>query len=151
MESLWGKRFLALFIDAVVVSLILWILSALIYPLIAITGTYGVLNYWFILAAILIIGYFTYLEGNYNTTIGKNIVKIKVIADNGEMNYETAFKRNLSKILWLPLIVDIIVGYASGDSKSRYLDKFAGTNVVSVKFEQKKATAESDTPKSTSK
>ncbi len=130
MESLWGKRFLALFIDVIVVMLIVWILSALIYPLIASTDIYGILNYWLILSALIIIGYFTYLEGKFGLTLGKYIIKIKVVADEGNMNYGKAFKRNLSKILWFPLIIDVLAGYVSGNSKIRYLDKFAGTNVV---------------------
>lgn len=130
MESLWGKRFLALFIDVIVVMLIVWILSALIYPLIASTDIYGILNYWLILSALIIIGYFTYLEGKFGLTLGKYIIKIKVVADEGNMGYGKAFKRNLSKILWFPLIIDVLAGYVSGNSKIRYLDKFAGTNIV---------------------
>lgn len=130
MESLWGKRFLALLIDFIVVMLIVWILSALIYPLIASAGMYGILNYWFILSALIIIVYFTYLEGKFSLTLGKYMIKIKVVADEGNMDYEKAFKRNLSKILWFPLIIDVLAGYISGNSKIRYLDKFAGTNVV---------------------
>lgn len=151
MESLWGKRFLALLIDAVVLTLLMWILSALIYPLIAIAVIYGILNYWFILAALVIIGYFTYLEGNYSTTIGKNIIKIKVIADSGKMDYQTAFKRNISKILWFPLIIDVLARYVTDNSKVRYLDKFAGTDVVLVKSEQKSVNKKTDTPESISK
>jgi uncharacterized RDD family membrane protein YckC len=130
MESLWGKRFLALLIDVVVVMLIVWILSALIYPLIASAGMYGILNYWLILSALIIIGYFTYLEGKFGLTLGKYIIKLKVVADEGNMDYGKAFKRNLSKILWFPLIIDVLAGYMGDGSKIRYLDKFAGTNVV---------------------
>jgi uncharacterized RDD family membrane protein YckC len=110
--------------------LTVWILSALIYPLIASAGVYSILNYWLILSALTIIGYFTYLEGKFGLTLGKYIIKIKVVADDGNMDYGKAFKRNLSKILWFPLIIDVLVGYISGNSKIRYLDKFAGTNVV---------------------
>lgn len=138
MENLWGKRFLALLIDVIVVTLVIWILSAIIYPLIAVAGIYGILNYWFILAALIIIGYFTYLEGKFGLTLGKNIIKIKVIADNGNMNYEKAFKRNLSKILWFPLIIDVIAGYMTEGSKIRYLDKYAATNVIVALIDNKK-------------
>jgi uncharacterized RDD family membrane protein YckC len=149
MEKLWGKRFFALLIDAVAVTLVIWILSALIYPLIAIAGIYGILNYWLILAALMIIGYFTYLEGKFGTTLGKKIVKIKVVADNGNMDYKRAFKRNLSKILWFPLIIDVIAGYKTGDFKIRYLDKYAGTNVIEALTEDKKESESSAEPEST--
>jgi uncharacterized RDD family membrane protein YckC len=130
MEKLWGRRILALVADFIVVTLVIWILSALVYPLIAIVGLYGVFNLWLVFAAIIILLYFTYLEGNYGTTLGKNIMKIKVIADEGDLTYKKALIRSLSKILWFPLIIDVLVGYVAGDSKIRYLDKIAGTNVI---------------------
>ena len=132
MEKLWGRRFSALIIDIIVVTLVIWILSALIYPLIAIMGIYMVLNLWLVFAAFIILVYFTYLEANYGTTFGKNIMKIKVIADEGEVTYKKALIRSLSKILWVPLIIDVLAGFGAGGSKIRYLDKIAGTNVISI-------------------
>ncbi len=129
MQNLWGKRFAALIIDFLIIMIVIWIFSAIIYPLIAQITIYEILNYWLIVAALFIITYFTYFEGKYSTTPGKNAMKIKVIADKGEMDYKKAFIRNLSKILWFPLIVDIIAGYAAGNSKLRYLDIIAGTDV----------------------
>lgn len=148
MDSLFGKRLLALIIDAVAVSLVLWILSALIYPLIAIAGLYFILNFWLILAAVAILGYFTYLEGNYGQTLGKNIMKIRVVADKGELTRDKAIIRNLSKMLWFPLIVDVLAGYLNNDSKIRYLDKVAGTDVVSLSTYDKKRIKSSNKPES---
>jgi len=148
MQNLWGKRFTALIIDAFVISLIIWILSALIYPLIGLVGGFGILNYWPILAVLIITGYFTYLEGNYNTTFGKTLMKIRVVSDKDKLNYQKAFIRNLSKILWIPLIIDFIAGYAAGGSKIRYLDKIAGTDVISLAVEDKKAAENSKEPES---
>lgn len=132
MENLWRKRFFALIIDVFVITLVTWIIGALLYPLIALAGGFGIFNYWVILTILLIIGYFTYLECNYRTTLGKTIMKIKVVADEGKLDYQRALIRNLSKILWIPLILDVVVGYLYGDSKIRYLDKIAGTDVVSL-------------------
>ncbi len=129
MQNLWGKRFAALLIDFLIIMIIIWVFSAIVYPLIANVNIYEILNYWLIVTALFIIGYFTYFEGKYSTTPGKNVMKIEVIADDGEMDYQKALIRNLSKILWVPLIVDIIIGYAAGNSKLRYLDKVAGTDV----------------------
>ena len=90
MQSLWRERFFALVIDIFVISLVTWIIGALIYPLIALAGGFGIFNYWLILAVLLIIGYFTYLEGKYSTTFGKTIMKLKVTSDEGEMDYQKA-------------------------------------------------------------
>ena len=129
MQNLWGKRFAALVIDFLIIILVTWVLSALVYPLIAVANIFGILNYWLIVTALIVIVYFTYFEGRLGTTPGKNMMKIEVVVDNGKMNYKKAFIRNLSKILVILLIVDIIVDYAVGNSKLRYLDEIAGTDV----------------------
>jgi uncharacterized RDD family membrane protein YckC len=129
MQNLWGKRFAALVIDFLIIILVTWVLSALVYPLIAAANIFGILNYWLIVTALIVIVYFTYFEGRLGTTPGKNMMKIEVVVDNGKMNYKKAFIRNLSKILVILLIVDIIVDYAVGNSKLRYLDEIAGTDV----------------------
>ena len=149
MQNLWGKRFTALVIDFFVITLIIWVLSAIVYPLIAVANMFGILNYWLILTALIIIGYFTCLEGSYGKTLGKNAMKIKVIADKGKMNYGKAFIRNLSKILWIPLIIDVLAGVMAGNSKIRFLDKVAGTNVVSLETVDKKKTESSSELEST--
>ena len=129
MQNLWGKRFAALIIDFLIVILITWVFSAIVYPLIAAANIFGILNYWLILTAVIVMAYFTYFEGKLGTTPGKNVMKIEVVVDDGEMNYQKAFIRNLSKILGIPLILDVIVDYVAGNSKLRYLDEVAGTDV----------------------
>ncbi len=150
MEKLWGKRFTALLIDIIAVTLVTWIISALIYPLIAMAGIFSILNYWLILTIILIMGYFTYLEGKYSTTLGKQVIKLKVITDEGKMDYKKACLRNISKILWIPLILDVIVASAAKISKIRYLDKIASTNVVSNEIIDKGERKSSDKSEITS-
>ena len=129
MQDLWGKRFAALIIDFLIIILITWVFSAIVYPLIAAANIFGILNYWLIMTAVIVMAYFTYFEGKLGTTPGKNVMKIEVVVDDGEMNYQKAFIRNLSKILGIPLILDIIVDYVAGNSKLRYLDEVAGTDV----------------------
>lgn len=130
MQGLWGRRFVALIIDIVIITLFSYIIVALIYPVIALTNTFQVLGVWLPVVAVIIIVYFTYLEGKYGGTLGKNLMKLKVKAQKGDMDYRKAFIRNLSKILWVPLIVDLLVGFAFGSPRKRYLDRLAKTEVV---------------------
>jgi uncharacterized RDD family membrane protein YckC len=125
---------MALVIDAVIITLFSWILVALIYPVVALTNSFQVLGFWLLLLAFIIIVYFTYFEGKYDVTPGKNLMKLKVKSLNGDMSYRKAFIRNLSKILWLPLIVDLLVGFIFESPRKRYLDRLAKTEVV--KFEE---------------
>lgn len=130
MESLTKKRFWAFIIDFIVITALMWILSVVIYPLIIVTGYFTIFNYWIILLALLIICYFTYLEGHYKKTIGKSLVGIEVNAIDGNLTYKKTFIRNISKILWVPVLIDLLLGKLIKGSSLRILDKYAHTEVV---------------------
>ncbi len=130
MENFWGRRFAALLVDIIIITLFMWIVSSIIFMLLAGVGIFSFLNYWIFIGAILIIVYFTYMEGKTSSTFGKRLFKLRVEAVKGSMDYKKAFIRNLSKILWLPLILDVILGFLIGDSNDRFLDKVSETYVV---------------------
>jgi uncharacterized RDD family membrane protein YckC len=130
MENFWGQRFAALLVDIIIITLFMWIISSIIFILLAGVGIFSFLNYWIFIGAILIIVYFTYMEGKTSSTFGKRLFKLRVEAVKGSMSYKKAFIRNLSKILWLPLILDVILGFLMGDSNDRFLDKVSETYVV---------------------
>jgi uncharacterized RDD family membrane protein YckC len=142
MEYFWGRRFVALIFDGIILTLMMWILSSLIYPLIVATSTFTVLNYWLLMAALIIITYFTYMEGKNGTTLGKSLMGLRVETSTGEMNYRIAFVRNLSKILWVPLILDLILGFLFGDSNDRYLNQASNTWVEAGEVETSLENAE---------
>lgn len=133
MEEFWGGRLAALIVDAIFITLLMWVLTATIYPLIAWTNLYSVFNYWLILWGLLTVLYFMVMEGKWSTTLGKGLFKLKVQYREGEMDYKKALLRNISKFLWIPLVVDLAVGSSrSKDGKERYLDRLAGTRVIKV-------------------
>ncbi len=127
---LWGKRFEALIVDIIFIILVMWIIVAIIYPIITSSENFFVLNYWILVGIVVIMVYFTIMEGKTCQTLGKKLLKIRVEAIEGEMNYTKAFIRSISKILWFPLIVDVILGFLFGDSNDRFLDKVSKTQVV---------------------
>jgi uncharacterized RDD family membrane protein YckC len=130
MENFFGQRFAALLVDIIIITLFMWIISSILFMLLAGVGIFNFLNYWIFIGAILIIVYFTYMEGKTSSTLGKRLFNLKVETVKGSMDYKKAFIRNLSKILWLPLILDVILGFLLGDSNDRFLDKVSGTYVV---------------------
>lgn len=130
MDVILKKRFLAFIVDFVLITALMWILGVVFYPLLMLTGLLSIFNYWLIVLALLIIVYFTYLEGSRGQTLGKNIMGIEVISLKGNLNYKQTFIRNLSKILWFPLILDLLVGYFTKNAPLRFLDKIAKTEVV---------------------
>ncbi len=64
--------------------------------------------------------------------MGKRIMGLRVITLGGETpSLEKAFIRNISKIYWILLLLDVIGGLAtSGDPRQKYSDRFAGTLII---------------------
>ena len=137
MENFWGRRIGALIIDIIILTLFMYILSAIAFIITAGVGIFSLLTYWIFIGAVIIIAYFTFLEGKTSTTLGKRMLNLKVVADNGEMDYKKAFIRNLSKILYLPLILDVILGFIFGKSNDRFLDMVSKTHVMPANHEPK--------------
>jgi len=129
MASIFIKRTLAFIIDALIITAVMWIFSALLYPLIIVSGTFFIFNAWLILLAVIILLYFSYMEKNYGYTLGKIVMNLRVISLEGELTYRNAIIRNLSKILWFPIIFDLIAGSLTISNHIRYLDKIAHTEV----------------------
>ncbi|MEM4525829.1 MAG: RDD family protein [Methanothermobacter sp.] len=126
MEEIIKRRLFAFIIDFLVVNLMIWALTLLFYPFIVFTDSFFLYNYWPILLVILTISYFSYFE-YHGGTIGKLNQRLKVVSKEGELKYKQVIIRNLPKICWFPLILDVILGY---NKELRLFDKIAGTKVI---------------------
>jgi uncharacterized RDD family membrane protein YckC len=140
----WIRRTVAYIIDWIVVSVATAILSLIAYVIMGLStaafgtnfflpfGTqgFGILG----ISALLFLLYFTVMEGTYQKTFGKSLVGLRVATlDNKPMNLEKAFIRNISKIYWLLLLLDLIGGFfMKVQPGQRYLDSIANTIVVSA-------------------
>jgi uncharacterized RDD family membrane protein YckC len=138
-QDYWFKRVFAFAIDAVIVFVPLVILTGLVAVFFLALG-YGIFNAWAIFvggwvtlfwAAVFIL-YNATMESNQGASIGKGVFNLKVVSKSGSNpSFEDALVRNISKIYWLLLILDVIVGLAlSKDYKQKYSDTFLGTSVV---------------------
>jgi uncharacterized RDD family membrane protein YckC len=76
--------------------------------------------------------YSTLLEGFAGQTLGKSLLKIKVVSVSGKkLYYDHAAVRNFGKCYLLP--IDLLVGLRLKDQRFiRFFDKFAGTTVIKV-------------------
>ena len=141
-QEFWFKRVIAYVIDAIIVGIAAAIISliaflaigvgiglvffgSILYPFSAFTG----------LSAILFVAYFTLADAYYHRTIGKSLMGLKVTTTDGApIGLGRAFIRNISKIYWLLLLLDVIVGLATHIRPGqKYSDHIANTVVV---FEQ---------------
>jgi uncharacterized RDD family membrane protein YckC len=141
----WLLRFVALVIDSIIIGIVAWILfffviAAFLFGgglwLFALGGWWvNILMFPFILG-ILEVLYFAILDVSWGATLGKRVLGLQVQMVNGsKVTFDKAFIRNISKIFWLFLLLDWIVGIAThgSDQRQKYTDRIAGTTVVSVK------------------
>lgn len=123
----------ALIIDAIVVTLFTALIDNILYIILSLLNIpVALATYPLIVLIVVTLAYFTIFEAKTNKTIGKKIAHLYVSDSEGYMSYKKAFIRNLTKICWIPLIFDIIIGKIL-NYPSRLFDKLAGTDVYSDK------------------
>lgn len=132
----WLLRLLAIIIDsipfAIVVSIIFW---ALVWSTWWGWG-WGYWLLWPFVFGILEIFYFIFMETSSGATIGKKLLGLQVqMLDGSKITFDKALIRNISKIYWLFLLLDWLVGIVTPgpDPRQKYTDRIAGTTVISVK------------------
>ncbi|OED30655.1 RDD family protein [Methanosphaera sp. WGK6] len=119
----------ALIIDMIIVTLFTALINNILYILLSLIGNSILLaGYAYVVLIIVTMAYFTFFEAKTNKTIGKRITHLYVSDVEGYMTYKKAFIRNLTKLFWIPLIIDILIGKIL-NYPSRLFDKIAGTDV----------------------
>ena len=142
-QEYWVKRLLAYVIDAVVVYAVIGlIVAATVLP----TFLAGIIvpgfsppsfpfgGFFGTFASLLFVLYFTVAESTYGKTIGKGVMGLRVITTSGgKPTLANAFLRNISKINWVLLLLDVIVGLALDVGYTRkFSDRFLGTSVATA-------------------
>ena len=74
------------------------------------------------------------LDVSWGGTLGKRVLGLRVQTVNGgRITYNQSFIRNISKIYWLLVLLDWLIGIATpGDRRQKYTDRIAGVTVVQV-------------------
>ncbi len=128
----WIYRLIALIIDSIITGII----GGIIFTILGVVAWWGAaLLFPFIYGIILVI-YSAILEASWNgMTIGKKLLGMQVQTTNGgKLAFDKAFIRNVSKIYWLLLLLDWLVGIVTpGNKMQKYTDRMAGTVVVQTK------------------
>jgi uncharacterized RDD family membrane protein YckC len=142
----WSYRLVSFIIDAIIVGIVFFtleiiVLLALVVPALAFSGAsfpfaaFGV-SLASGLGSLALVFYFTFAEWMYGKSIGKAIFHLKVVTvDGSKLDFAKAFIRNISKIYWLLLLIDIVVGLISKTRRGqKYSDYIARTTVVKEEF-----------------
>jgi len=131
----WIYRLIAYVIDSILIGIVAWIIVwavtfALIYSLWFLGfAYYGI---FLLIIGLLYMLYYTILDATWGGTIGKRIMGLEVQTQNGsKLTIGKSFVRNISKIFWLFLFLDWLIGIVStGNKQQKFLDRAAGAFVV---------------------
>lgn len=111
MSTVFTKRVIAYVLDFIVVSALMWIVSYFIFGMIGPQKVYDAYRYLPYVVPVLIFVYFVLLEKLAGASIGKAIMNIQVRSKNGaNISWLQAIVRNLTKIFWVPIIFDWLIG-----------------------------------------
>ncbi len=135
----WAKRVIAYIIDVAIVSVAAYILLLIVafpaLPAILFGQTFPFAWFWgFWLGGIvplIVLAYFVLAEALFERTLGKELMGLRVARlDNKRLDLWSSLVRNISKIAFILLIVDLAVGLGTrGDGRQKYSDRYIGTVV----------------------
>ncbi len=129
------RRLIALGIDAVIIGIAVAIIVGVFAFSFFLSG-FGFTSLFFsgfaIVAGVILILYFPLMETTMGASIGKQLLRLKVVSRRGgNPTFFEAFIRNVSKINWVLLLLDVIVGLGvSKGYQQKYSDQLMGTSVV---------------------
>jgi uncharacterized RDD family membrane protein YckC len=141
VQNHWARRLIAFVIDAVIVTVVLAIIAIVVsIPFIiglSFSSTaLGAFPAWWGLSLgglipLVVFLYFFLAEGLYGRTLGKEIMGLRVQRVDGKpMDLRNSFVRNISKIYWVLLLLDVAVGLGThGEMSQKWSDRYIGTKV----------------------
>lgn len=136
----WLLRLVAFIIDSIIIGIVAGVIYAILIIFVVLGGglffVWGPILLLGFLLGILELFYFMFMDAYYGGTLGKKILGLRVqMVDGSKVTFEKAFIRNISKIYWLFLLIDWLLGIVTPgkDQRQKYTDRIAGTTVVSVK------------------
>ena len=125
-QEYWITRFLAIGLDYV----ILFFVTGLVKDLVFTNWSFSVIDFFLMMGGIVFL-YFVITESIFGYTLGKRIFNLKVVTVNGNKpSFKKVFIRNISKIVFVFLILDVIGScFTAKNLHQRYVDKIAHTTV----------------------
>jgi len=145
VQNHWARRLIAFVIDAVIVTVVLAVIAIVVsvpfiiglsFP----STTLGAFPAWWTawwglslggLIPLVVFLYFFLAEGLYGRTLGKEIMGLQVQRVDGKpMDMRSSLIRNISKISWVLLLIDVAVGLGThGEMSQKWSDRYVGTKV----------------------
>lgn len=130
LQENWVTRFLAFWLDYILLFFVTGLAKDLIFP----SLSFSAIDY-VLVAGLTSFLYFIVAETVFGYTLGKRLFDLKVVTVNGEKPcFKNVVIRNISKIFFIFLILDVIGSYFVANTlHQRYADKIAHTMVKTGK------------------
>ena len=135
----WAKRVIAYIADVAIVSVAVYVLVLVValpaFPAVFFGQTFPFAWLWGFwlggIAPLIIVAYFVLAEALFERTIGKELMGLRVARIDGKrLDLWSSFVRNISKIAFILLVMDVAVGLGThGDGRQKYSDHYVGTIV----------------------
>ncbi len=145
VQNHWVRRLIAYIIDAAIVTIALVIIAVVVsipflVGLSLSSPTIGAFPAWWGawwglwfggVGSLVLFVYFFLAEGFYGRTIGKEIMGLRVERVDGKpLDMRSSLIRNISKIYWVLLLIDVAVGLGThGEMSQKWSDRYVGTKV----------------------
>ena len=134
-QNYWIRRLVAFVIDSIILSIAGVVLGAILSIPFIILGSSNMASFFGafpVVIGLFSILYFPAMEVYNGATIGKSVLGLKVATLQGaRLSWGQAFVRNVSKIYWVLLLLDVVVGLAiQTDYRQKFSDRYAGTVVT---------------------
>ncbi len=131
----WIYRLIAYIIDSIIIGIVAWII--VFFATLALVFSFFYFGWAYYGLFLGIIGllyllYYTILDSAWGATIGKRLMGLRVQTANGtRITIGKSFIRNISKIFWVFLFIDWLIGIVStGNKQQKFLDRVAEAYVV---------------------
>ena len=129
MASIFSRRVVAYLLDFFVLSAFMAIVTFLLSFVIKPYDSFGIYQAFVYIVPILTFIYFVLCEKSQGASIGKSLMYLEVRSLNGaHISWSQAVVRNLTKIYWVPIIFDWLIGRVLG--QDRILNVITRTIVV---------------------
>jgi uncharacterized RDD family membrane protein YckC len=140
VQNHWARRLIAYVIDTILVTVVLTIIAVVVsipfligvnFPFTIVGAFPAWWGLWLGGIPLVLFLYFFLAEGLYGRTLGKEIMGLRVERVDGKpMDLRSSLIRNISKIYWVLLLIDVAVGLGThGEMSQKWSDRYVGTKV----------------------
>ena len=141
VQNHWARRLVAIIIDGVLVTVVLTIIALITaipflrfgIPLDTTLSAWwaGWWGFWWGGTGLFLFLYSFLAEGLYGRTLGKEIMGLRVERVDGKKpDFRESVVRNVSKIFWALLLLDVLVGLGThGEVSQKWSDRYINTKV----------------------